>query len=234
MQLRKEHEDQYKPKIIIDVNLENLKQREKEKEREKLKEMERETERVAREREKELDRQEREQERIRDGSEHPSSDHERRRGSDHSDSKSHSEDGHHHHHRHKHHHHHHHHHRQGSIAAGPASPALSSPGDDHYDDGPPEMDIDDEPFNPPASNGSNGKTQCNNRGLGIIFHLLPVFTSVTAAHSDWTSPAKMEFKKKEKKKMGVKEAFNTDDDEDSSLGSGKKRKLIPLGMSLAL
>lgn len=28
--------------------------------------------------------------------------------------------------------------------------------------------------------------------------------------------------------MGVKEAFNTDDDEDSSLGSGKKRKLIPL------
>ena len=29
--------------------------------------------------------------------------------------------------------------------------------------------------------------------------------------------------------MGVKEAFNTDDDEDSSLGSAKKRKLIPLG-----
>lgn len=51
---------------------------------------------------------------------------------------------------------------------------------------------------------------------------------IAAAHN-WTSPAKIDLKKKEKKKMGVKEAFNTDDDEDSSLGSGKKRKLIPLG-----
>lgn len=55
-----------------------------------------------------------------------------------------------------------------------------------------------------------------------------IFLFHISAHN-WTSPAKIDLKKKEKKKMGVKEAFNTDDDEDSSLGSGKKRKLIPLG-----
>jgi hypothetical protein len=35
---------------------------------------------------------------------------------------------------------------------------------------------------------------------------------------------------KQKKKLDLKEVFNTDDDEDSNLGSGKKRKLVPLGM----
>lgn len=34
---------------------------------------------------------------------------------------------------------------------------------------------------------------------------------------------------KQKKKLDLKEVFNTDDDEDSNLGSGKKRKLVPLG-----
>jgi hypothetical protein len=35
---------------------------------------------------------------------------------------------------------------------------------------------------------------------------------------------------KQKKKLDLKEVFNTDDDEDSNLGSGKKRKLVPLGV----
>lgn len=35
-----------------------------------------------------------------------------------------------------------------------------------------------------------------------------------------------------KKKMDLKEVFNTDDDEDLSLGAGKKRKLVPLGKLL--
>lgn len=35
-----------------------------------------------------------------------------------------------------------------------------------------------------------------------------------------------------RKKLDVKEVFNNDDDENSNLGSGKKRKLVPLGTEL--
>lgn len=64
MQIKREREEQYKPKLLIDVNLEHWKQREREKEREMERQVAREREKM-REMERERDRQREKEERER-------------------------------------------------------------------------------------------------------------------------------------------------------------------------
>lgn len=54
-----------------------------------------------------------------------------------------------------------------------------------------------------------------------------IFLMFTGLAKSWSPPVAE--KEKKKKKLDVKEVFNTDDDDDSNLGT-KKRKLIPLGI----